>query len=129
MCKYHVLFIDVSINGPLCCFHLLVLVNSVVMNLGVEISYQDSLVIVLDIHTNQVVIVFNFLRHLHFFFCQWLFLTGLIPQFLCSRMLMSLNSFVSHICTRVCVALAGPQEAASCTSPLAMTAEAPDWSL
>ena len=103
MCKYCVLFIDVSINGPLCCFHLLVLVNSVVMNLGVEISYQDSLVIVLGIHTNQVVIVFNFLRHLHFFFCQWLFLTGLIPQFLCSRQLMSLNSFVSHICTRVCV--------------------------
>ena len=68
MCKYCVLFIDVSINGPLCCFHLLVLVNSVVMNLGVEISYKDSLVIVLGIHTNQVVIVFNFLRHLHFFF-------------------------------------------------------------
>ena len=37
---YHILFIHSSVDGCLCCFHVLASANSAVMNIGVHVSFK-----------------------------------------------------------------------------------------
>ena len=37
---YHICFIHSSVDGHLCCFHVLATVNSAAVNLGVYVSFQ-----------------------------------------------------------------------------------------
>ena len=45
VCVYHVLFIRLSIDGCLGCFHILTIVNNAVMYIGVHISFQISILV------------------------------------------------------------------------------------
>ena len=40
MCVCHILFIHSSTNGHLDCFHVLVTLNSVVINIGVHVAFH-----------------------------------------------------------------------------------------
>ena len=37
---YHICFIHSSVDGHLCCFHVLATVNSAAVNIGVYVSFQ-----------------------------------------------------------------------------------------
>ena len=43
MHMYHIFFIHSSVVGQLGCFHVLVIVNSAVMNTGVNIPFQTMI--------------------------------------------------------------------------------------
>ena len=40
VCVYHMFFIRLSVHGHLACFHVLAVVNSAAVNIGVNISFQ-----------------------------------------------------------------------------------------
>ena len=44
---HHIFFIHSSVDGPLGCFHLLAIANSVAVNIGVHVSFQ--IIVSLDI--------------------------------------------------------------------------------
>ena len=39
VCVYHIFFIYSSVDGHLVCFHVLAIVNSAAMNIGVHVSF------------------------------------------------------------------------------------------
>ena len=39
---YHIFFVHSSFDGHLGCFHVLVVVNSVAVNIGVHVSFQNT---------------------------------------------------------------------------------------
>ena len=49
----HNSLIHLSINGYLNCFYLLAIVNNPAINMGVQISVQDSAFILVDIYTQK----------------------------------------------------------------------------
>ena len=66
---YHIFFIHSSVNGHLDCFHVLAIVNSASMNIGVHVSFQ---IVVLSGYMPRSGIAgsygncsFSFLRNLH----------------------------------------------------------------
>ena len=40
---YHIFFIHSSVDGPLGCFHVLAIVNSTAVNIGIHVSFQIML--------------------------------------------------------------------------------------
>ena len=47
---YHIFFIHLSIDGHLGCFHVLSIVNSASMNIGMQVSFQIGFLSFLNIH-------------------------------------------------------------------------------
>ena len=67
---YHVYLIYSSVDKPLGYFHILPIINNVTMNIGVNVPFQISALVSLDMYSrvellDHMVLVSVFLRNLH----------------------------------------------------------------
>ena len=60
---HHIFFIHSSVHGHLCCFHVLALVNSAAVNMGVHVSFW--IMVFSGYVPSSGSSIFNFLRNLH----------------------------------------------------------------
>ena len=70
VCMYHVFFIHSSVDGHLCGFHSLAIVNKAAMNIEVHVSFQISVFVFFGYIPgvkllDHMVFYFSFLRNLH----------------------------------------------------------------
>ena len=66
---YHIFLIHLSVNGHLGCFHVLAIVNSATMNIGVHVSFSVKVLSRYmprsGIAGSYATSIFSFLRYLH----------------------------------------------------------------
>ena len=66
---HHIFFIHSSVDGYLGCFHVLAVLNSAAMNIGMHVSFQimvfSSYVLRSGIAGSYVISIFSFLRNLN----------------------------------------------------------------